>query len=104
MPQTSVWNILVRQGVPRRSIQDACQRNTPPKGPLDIVALTRTVWLHEQGLTYEQIGRLLGIGRLAVKARIKSARNRLGYKAENKGRINRTHPIPPHVEKTVERW
>lgn len=104
MPQTSVWNILVRNRVERRSIRAACQDNSPPKGPLDVTELTRTVWLHEQGLTYAQIGELLGIGRLAVKARIKSARNRLGYYGRNAGHVNRTKAIPGHVRRVVANW
>jgi len=104
VPRSSTWNILVRNGIERRPLKAACAGNEPPKGPLDVVELTRTTWLHEQGLTYAQIGELLGVGRLAVKARIQAARDRLGYKQRNSGRVNRTLGIPAHVQKVVANW
>lgn len=96
----TVRAILHRQGVRLRP--PGCGRTQEPISTLD---LTRTAWLHEQGLTYEQIASLIELKPGGVKHRIKVAKERLGYKTTNRGKNNRPKKsIPVVVKETVERW
>ncbi len=101
-------------GVKRATVHDILKRNrvrTRPAGcgrkqpPLSSVDLVRTAWLHEQGLTYEQIGELLGLSAGGVKYRLTVARRRLGHSAFNRGRNNRPKTaVPAHVKKAIAAW
>lgn len=99
----TVWNILVRREVPRRK-PGAGGRGGVPQ--LSTVEVQRTVWLHEQRLTYGQIGEILGLTEAGIKHRIGVARRRLGYKGTNRGHVGRQTPtgIPTHVQRAVRSW
>jgi DNA-directed RNA polymerase specialized sigma24 family protein len=93
-------NILARRGVKLRPRGSG--RTMPPLHGND---LDRTVWLHRQGLTYEQMGQLLGLSEGGVKHRIGLARKRLGYEEVKRGRNNRPKTqIPLQVARAVRSW
>lgn len=97
LPQTA-WKILVRRGVPRRPVGVG-----RPMPQLPTNDLERTIWLHRQGLTYDQIGEILGLSEGGVKHRITVARQRLGYGGTTRG-TRSARPIPRHVERAVASW
>lgn len=96
----TVRAILRRQEVRTRPV--GCGRT---QEPLPTLELTRTAWLHSQGLTYEQIGELLGLSVDGVKHRIATARRRLNHPTVTRGANNRPkRTIPVHVRRAVETW
>lgn len=87
MKANTAYHILRRRSVPRRS-------TGYPAPPIPTPELERTVWLHRQGLTYEQVGEILDLSEGGVKHRINVARKRLGYRETNRGRNGRTRAPP----------
>lgn len=102
VPDGTVWEILKRNGVKRR----VTGRDLPPaKAPLDPAVRARTLWLHEQGCTYAQIAKIMGIGVGGVHDRIVKARIETGYSHVNRGANNRSKDaLPAHVERTIRSW
>lgn len=101
VPAGTVWDILQRNGVKCRKRSDLA----PAQDPIDTKLLIRTAWLHDQGLTYEQISEIMEIGESGVKYRIRAAKDRLGYKGVNRGHNNRPKKtIPAHVRRAVAAW
>lgn len=101
VPQGSVWDILQRRGVKCRTSADY----EPAQEPLDTVLMIRTAWLHEQGLTYAQIGEIMGLKPGGVCYRLRAAKDRLGYKGVTRGKNNRPKKtIPLHVRRAVALW
>jgi hypothetical protein len=100
VPYRSVWTILRRHGVQLRP--PGVGRPAPRLADNDLI---RTAWLHEQGLTYAQIGELLNLRAGGVKYRISIARERLGYDRVNRGAHNRARSqLPDHVRRAIATW
>lgn len=97
----TVRDILCRHGVKMRTRAEVGHRL--PSIPEN--ELVRTVWLHQQGLTYAQIGELLGLAEGGVQYRIEVSRRRLGYQGNNRGANNKPKAtIPVYVRRAVEAW
>jgi hypothetical protein len=101
VPDGTVWDILKRNGVKCRSRKEI----KPWQDPIDTLLLIRTSWLHEQGLTYKQIAKIMRVGESGVKYRLRAAKDRLGYKVVNRGHNNRPKAVVPgHVQRAVAAW
>lgn len=100
LPQTA-HKILVRRGIPRRPVGVGKPR---PRIPTN--ELLRTAWLHRQGLTWDQMSHILGIGESGIKHRLRVARQRVGYRPRPRSRNGSTAPtaIPRRVSLVVASW
>lgn len=98
---STVRGILQRRGIKLRPRAVAGYR----RPQISDNELRRTIWLHEQGLTYAQMAEALGLKEGGVQYRIEVSRERLGYHAVNRGANNKPKAtIPVHVRRAVEAW
>lgn len=101
VPRSSVWVILERRGIQLRPRGDHGRNGTR----LDPLSLARTIWLHEQGLTYNQIAMAMGLQPTGVQYRVRIARTRLSYSGNNRSRSNWSRrAVPAHVQRALSTW